>query len=243
MGLKIADLLKYRGEVTLKDKSGNDILYEGNPVVVYIRLIGDQDLEDSYKIARAYSADYRAKLRDTESLEYKERVTPVFETDERQCLDIIKAARTSNVEAEARANIERPNLPELAEFSQDGDAPTLEEQEKFDAEIARIEQEYETAVLEYRQTREAIVEDELKDKPLEELRKLAALDIITVLTLPIFFNELMDQKVYRGAFVDKTYREKAFDTVEEFKNADAFIKDQLITKYLQLEVNPDEIKN
>lgn len=243
MGLKIADLLKYRGEITLTDKAGNEILYEDKPVVVYLRLIGDQDLEESYKVARAASADYRAKLRDSNSLEYKERVLPVLEADEKQCIDIIKASRTSNIEAEARANTERPELPELAEFAQDADAPTLEEQEKYDAEIARIEKEYEDAVANYKQVREAVVEDELKDTLIDDLRTLAAIEIVAILTLPVFFNELMDQKLYRASYLDKTYRERAFDTVEEFKNADAVIKDQLITKYLELEISPDQIKN
>ena len=51
MGLKIADLLKWRDSIVLKNDEGLEINEEGNPLKegeeplkVYLRIIGDDDL-------------------------------------------------------------------------------------------------------------------------------------------------------------------------------------------------------
>ncbi len=65
MGLKIADLLKFRSEVTLTHpETGEPILNPDNkkPVVVYLRLIGDDDVEATHKASRLASATYRRQL-------------------------------------------------------------------------------------------------------------------------------------------------------------------------------------
>lgn len=243
MGLKIADLLKFKTSIDLTDTEGNLILDGKKPITVHIRLVGDQDLEESYTAARLESARLRAALRDTKSSDYRDRVLPISEATEEQCLEIIKSSRTSNLEAEARAAVVRPDLPKLEEFAVDADAPTLEEQERLDAEIEKIEVDYQAAIKEHVDVSEVTIMSEFEGKTLRELRDIAMEDVSNVLALAAFFNELMDQKVARGAYQDSTFREKAFESVAEFKTAHPHIKEQLIAKYLELEIEPQKIKN
>src|SRR5688500_18215338 len=81
MGLKVVDLLKWRGKVTLLDPETKQPLLneKEEPFVVYVRVIGDEDMKAAFRAARLLSADIRKKMRDTNSDEFKERVEPIRE--------------------------------------------------------------------------------------------------------------------------------------------------------------------
>jgi hypothetical protein len=245
MGLKIADLLRFRSEVTLTYPNTEKPILDdkGKPVVVYLRLIGDDDLEKSHKLARLSSSEIRAQLRDPATDLYRDRVAPIIDESRETCIEIIKSARASNLDAEARSAVERPNLPDIEEFAIDPDAPTLEEQEKLDAESEALEAKYQEDIKDYIAVKTNQIADELSQLSDEEISAQAAIEIVNITALAEFFNELMVQKIVRGAYTDKTYKEKAFDSFEEFRNSDKWIKDQLINGYLKLEIDPDQLKN
>lgn len=245
MGLKIADLLRFRDEVTLLYPNTDKPILDdkGKPVVVYIRLIGDDDLEKSHKAARLASSDIRAQLRDPSTELYRDRVAPIITESRETCIEIIQSARSSNLDAEARSAVVRPDLPDLEEFAIDPDAPTLEEQEKMDTEVNALNTKYEEDVKDYVSVRTNQILDELKPLTDAEVAAQAAIEIVNITALAEFFTELMTQKIVRGAYTDKTFKEKAFDSFEEFRNADKNIKDQLISAYLKLEIDPEQLKN
>jgi len=249
MGLKIADLLKWRDVVTLKNEQGEEIDETGQPteegkgVKVYLRVIGDFDLSESYRLARLASAEKRRNLEDKTSTDWQEATRPIKEATAEQATVLIKQARSSNLEAEARANVPRPDLPDIEEFAVDPDAASLAEQEKLEAAIEKIDEDYEKAVSDYIETRTTIIEAELATHSLEELRDLAMDEIGTVLALGEFYAELFDQKTARACYLDKTCKEKAFDTVDEFKSTASIIKGQLIDAYIKLEQGSSDVKN
>ncbi len=256
MGLKIADLLKWRDVVTLVNEDGKEIGEDGQPLEVdeegntkgeplkvYLRIIGDDDLSASYRLARIASAAKRRSLEDKSSVDWEEASRPIMEAKAEECKVLIKQARTSNLEAEARAGVPRPDLPELEEFAADPDAATLAEQEQFEDAIEKVNEDYEKAVSDYMETRIKIIEDELSNYDLKKLRETALDEIGTILALGEFYAELFDQKTSRACYLDKTYKERAFDSVEEFKSASTVIKDQLINAYVALESRAGDVKN
>jgi hypothetical protein len=244
MGLKIADLLRWRSNVQLRDANGNYINANGDivdnkedAVTIYLRVIGDDDLDESYRLARIASADKRHALEQKDSIDWKEASQPIMEADEEACKVLIRNAKNNNLEAEARANVPRPDLPELEEFAVDPDAASLEEQEKYQAAIDKTDEEYEKAVQEYIDVRKKVVDAELEGLSLDDLRTKALEEVSTILALGEFYAELFDQKAFRGSYLDKTYKERAFDNMNEFKNTDGGIKQQIIDAYLDLEQN------
>ena len=68
---KLADLLRWKKEVTLRDKNGKKL------ETVYLRVIGDNDMQEIYRSARITSADRRKNLRDPESEDYRDNVEPI----------------------------------------------------------------------------------------------------------------------------------------------------------------------
>lgn len=243
MGLKIADLLKWRTTVILLDQDGNPILDDSNnPITVYLRIIGDNDLEEAHRAARIQSAQIRKALGDESTDAYKDRILPIMEASRQDCIDIIMQYRTSNLEAEARANTVRPELVTIEEIALDPDAPSLEEQEKLDSEQEKVDAEYEAALKEYVDTRTEVIRAEVEAMSDEELHEVARTEMSGVIALADFFTELMEQKVYRGAYSDKTYKVKAFDSLEEVKETSPTIRQQLFDAYLELEFDPDKVK-
>lgn len=250
MGLKIADLLRWRDSVVLKNEEGQELNAEGQPLeegqeplTVYLRVIGDDDLGASYRIARIASQEKRRRLEDKESLDWKEATQPIEEATKEQLTALVLQARTSNLAAEARSSVKRPDLPELDEFAVDPDAASLAEQEKYQAAVDKTESDYEAAIEEYIKVRTDVAENELKGKTIKELKEYALNEVGTLLAMGEFYAELYDQKTARACYMDKTYKEKAFDSVEDFKSSAPVIKQQLIDAYAALETRADGAKN
>jgi len=250
MGLKIADLLKWRDSVTLKNDDGEEINEQGlplqqgeEPITVYLRIIGDDDLAVSYRMARVASQRKRESLTKQDSLDWEEASKPIVEANREQLIALINQARTSNLEPEARSGVTRPELPEIEEFAVDPDAASLAEQEAYQSAVEKVDEDYEKAVREYIEVREAVIKDELSNLSDDELKALALDEIGTILAMGEFYAELFDQKAARGSYLDKTYKIRAFDNVEDFKSATSGIKQQIIEAYLALEQRADGLKN
>src|SRR3990170_5609765 len=146
---QLVDLLRWKKEVLLKDISGNPLKS------VYLRIIGDYDLQESYRLARIASSKKRALLRDTESDDYKDEVNILDEATPEQCLEIIMAAKSTAFENEAVSANERPELLGIDAVAMDPDAPTLEEQETLDKKREDAEQAYQKNLVEYVETKKA----------------------------------------------------------------------------------------
>lgn len=241
MGLKISELLKWKTSVTLM-KDGQPILFEGKPVVIYLKVINDDQLEKAHLSARVASANVRKLLQDPTTEMFRDRIEPISGATEEECKNVIVQYRTANLDSEARVNVVREDLPEIEEFAVEPDAPTLEELEKLDAAIIAQEEEYEKKVKEYVDDRTTVIKAELDNLELDELRKIATENMFGFLALAEFFTALMAEKISRAAFTDDTYTTKAFDSADDFLDSDTIIKDQLIEAYSNLEYNPESIK-
>ena len=110
MGLKIAELLRWKTSIQLKDADNQLILDDKKkPVTVYLRVVGDEDLQNAYKEARVHSAEKRRVLRDETSVEFKDQIEPIRDASREDCMELIKIARTQNFQAEANLGVTRPD--------------------------------------------------------------------------------------------------------------------------------------
>jgi hypothetical protein len=235
---KLADLLRWSKKIDIKDPNSGEVLES-----YYMRILGDQDIQDAFKIARIKSSEKRAALRNPETEDYKDIVAPLLEADITLCKEIIISARSSNWNAEASSIVIKEDLPKIEDVATDPDAPTLEEQEALDKAELDIAKKYLDDFNAYLKVKETELNAELDAKSLDELRELAQFEVTNVVPLGVFLKEVEDQKVFRSVYEDKLFKIPALDTIEEFQQLAEPIKDQLIEAYNALEIGPDDIKN
>lgn len=235
--VSILDLFKYKKSVDIKDDKGETV------TTVWIRVLGDWDLDQAYRAGRIKSAKIRRELRDTSSDEYFAEVSIIEEGASEDLLALVKQARQTDFYAMAQSAIDRKDLPKIEDFAIDPDAPTLEEQEKKDLEELDQELEYQTKIKEFIDTKNQELEDQLKNTGREELIELAKKALTDLRALSAFIDEVLDQKVFRGTYVDKECKNRAFKEYQDYLNEHSLIKNQLRAAYQELELNPEDIKN
>lgn len=237
MVVSIKDLLKYKKEVPLKDAKDKIVGH------AWVRLLGDEDLTQATKLSRVASTDMRATLRDTGSVDYKDRIEPMAELDRETLLAMVLSAHQNRYMSEAFVKVDREELPKIEEIATEPDAPTLEEQEQLDAAIAKQSADYDKRIGEFVDERTNEMKVILEGKTTEEILAEARQAMTDILPLQTFFEELNAQKAFRGTYNDKLCKERTFGVVEDYKDAERSIKLQLIDAYNELELDPNDLKN
>ena len=232
------NLLRYKSKVVLKHpKTGKDIK------VVWVRLLGDEDLREAFKFSRIASAEKRAALRDKESDVYKDEIGELSDQSREDLVSLIVATRENIYANEAPVVVKREDLPEISEIAVQPDAPTLEEQERLDALTNEINDRYKKSVEDYIETKKQETLAELKGLKFDKVLEKAIVEFINLQALQSFVDELNTQRGYRGTYEDEECKIRGFSSIEAFKNADTSIKQQLINAYAELEMDNDDLKN
>lgn len=233
----LSQLLRWKTDLSLKGPDGKEIRK------VWIRVIGDHDLQEAYKLARIASAEKRAKLRDIDSIEFKDEVLTWKDASPEECKDLIRAARENHWTAQALSAVVRGDEVKMSEIAIDPDAPTLEEQEKYDAANKEVDEKYRKDIEEYVAQKKVELVTELDALSIEDLRRVAQAEAVVLLPLTIFMNELIDQKVWRAVYEDKDMTIHGFDSVEDYRQTPSIIREQLVAAYAELEKGMDDLKN
>lgn len=235
--VSLKDLLKFKSKVEIKGPDGSVLK------VVWLKILGDEDLSNAYRLARIASSDKRKKLRNPETPEYKDEIEVISELQRSDLEIIIRQSAQNRYQTESFVKINRDELPTIESVAIEPDAPSLEEQEKLDALLVAEESDYQKRLDEYVEERMTVLNSTLADKTDAEVLAMAKEEMVNVLPLQNFVSELTAQKIYRGTFQDANCSKREFDSVDDFKQAHPFIKEQLLTEYSKLEIAPDEIKN
>jgi hypothetical protein len=224
----ISKLFSWRKEVVLNTQDGD--------MTVYMRLVGDSELNRARVFGLRKSAELRRKLRDETS---DERIAYIPEFDvvaKEELVNGMLLLKTREFSSDAIKDL-KFNLP--AEPNADA---TLEEQEKYQAEVDSWPQMREDAFREY-------VTEKL-DREEKRLNKLSKEDIYKEFLL-LTSNQLCEAEMvqkfreicaYFGSFKDKKYTKRLVDTFEEFENFPSDIKARLIDEYITLEIDGEVLK-
>lgn len=237
MAINIKDLFTYKKEVSLKNREDEEV------AKCYIRLLGEGDLNKAFKMARIESTRKRDAYRDHTTEDFKDEIAPISDLSREELTTIILGARKNRFQSQAFVKVDREELPKIEEISQEPDAPELEEQETLDKKIQEQQAQYEKKIEEYVNTRVRETEDQLKDKSDEEILKEAQLEMSNILPLQAFYVALNAYKAYLGSYEDKNCTKRIFSSIEDYDNADALLKNQLVEAYTALELGADDIKN
>jgi hypothetical protein len=234
----LADLFLYKKEIEIINPKTKKPLKK-----VWVRVLGDYDLNKAYKSSRIASANKRKALRDPETDDYKDEVMGVVDLPFEEQLELIKAGRSSGFIAEAQSNVERPDLPELEEIAVDPDAPNLENLEKLDNEEEKTEKLYKDKLQEYVDAKTLELTNTLEQLSKEEVLKMAMYEVSNIVPFSVFMDELNIYKAVFGTFQDKTCKIHEFDTREDYQNLPKEIKDQILSAIVELELSGDDVKN
>ena len=225
----VSKLFKYGTSVELENNLGNTI-------TLYVRLAGDADVNRSRTYALRRSMDLRRKLKEPESDERLAYIPYFFEAAQDNLIETFLSYRLKYYTNEVIKNLDM-TLP----VEPRSDAP-LEEHET-----------YQLLVDDWPKVRALKIEAgilSLADKERERLKKLSKDEVFEELERTIIA-ELCEQELYTafremttylGTYKNEDYKIKAFDSVEDFQNLPAEIKNKLMDAYISIDIGLEDLK-
>lgn len=204
--------------------------------VVFMRVLGDADINKARVHALRESAKLRRELRNPDSDEHLVAIKDIEDVTEDDLINLITLFSSRYITQNMWKNVKitYPKQPKT-------DAP-LEELEKFQKEVDEYPSKREAAIKEAVEQEVIKLSKELKKKSKNELYK----QYVSALT-----DELCEQKVlqafreistYLGCYKDDEYTERFFSSFDEFLNLETAQKMEFIGAYQTLEMSTEEIK-
>jgi len=205
-------------------------------IKVYLRLLGDADMNRTKIMALRKSAELRRALKDPDSNErlafipYKEELTKETMTES----ILLFSIREFTQQAIREAIPATPKEPS-------SDAST-EKLERFQKEVDEYPKKRENALREF--------VEKLTDKKREEFLQKTEEELYTTYQ-GILIKELCEQELLKkfreyclffGIYSDKKMAIKFFDSIESVENLPTEVKEKLISEFTLLEIESEELK-
>lgn len=227
----ISKLFVWSGEFPLLDEFGN------TKTTVWMKLLGDAELNRARVYAIRRSAELRKKLKDENSDEYVAFFSVLDEAETKEDLiEMVSYASVKRYTEEATKELIQP-LP--AEPRSDAD---LEEFEKFQEKVDNYEAERQSKTRELVEKKVELGRKALERETEESLRKLYKQLMVGDFCEREMIGKFREGCIYFGTFKDSEFKVKAFGNIEEVNNLPTHLKEQLLSYYLSLEVNVGELK-
>lgn len=226
----ISKLFLWNKEVEIKDDLDNVIKK------VWMRLIGDADLNRARVASLRESSKIREALKNKTSDEYMAYITPIKFTEKENISAGIKLLSISEYTDEARNSV-------IAKFPvEPSSSASLEEQE-----------EYQKAVDNFPETWRKDIEKEIKkiDKreevrfagaSEEELKKEYISKLINYICSALMNSTFHSYSTYFGTYEDAKFRRRAFRSYDDYSNISPKLKEQLEEAYKELELTVPQLK-
>lgn len=226
----ITKLFLWEGEVSILDQHATEV---GQ---VYIRLIGDKDLNRARVHGLRQSANLREKLHDKKSEEYEAFVKGIETSDKDRLIAGIKLLGITELSQEARKNVIL-KLP-----AEPGSEASLEEHEKYQETIDEFPDDFGNLVEEELKKLVKVEEKRLSKLSKDELYKEYYDEVVNFLCQEEMGKTFLDMSVYLGTYKDKKYRKKLFKSFDAYENSAGELKDQLRDGYKEIELGITELK-
>lgn len=228
--IDISSLFRYGDKFEIDVKKGKKLS-------VYIRLVGDAELNQARVFALRKSAELRSKLKKEGSDERLAFIPVEYESIPKESL--IEYVTGSFVPEITKEAIQEVIVPYPVE--PDSDAP-LENLEKYQKEVDEYPKRREEAVREYIKNSTDKKRNQLSKLSTDELAKIFENNMISQLCEEEMLNQFRQKCAYFGTYRDKNYTQKLFKSYEEFENLPPEVKNDIITFYLTLDLGIDELK-
>jgi len=203
---------------------------------VYMRLLGDADLNRTRVYALRKSQELRKKLRDVNS---EERLLYVMDKDETSKDQLISyiisfSMRDINNRAYKEVKIPRPKQPK-------SDAK-LEKMEKYQQEIDDYPKKVGEAIGKFLNAEVTKLKKALDAESDASLYGMYVSLLIDEYCEQEAYRAYKDYELFLGCYKDEEYAERAWNTFEDYDNMPPEIKDQFKAAYQTLDVPTDDLK-
>lgn len=220
----VQKLFAYKKEVAVNDD-----------VLVYMRIPGDQVVEDARNAALLESRKLRRELRNPESDAYLLHIDAMEDLEDD---DLIQACANLAVRDVMRDFVNanpKASLPELSDY------PTQAEQEEYAAAKVERENEYlrslQAYVEDWRKSYTSGLRKQNRDKLKNAFHKLKT-DRVCEEKFSEMFEDLI---IVEAIFADADCKQRAF-TVAEFNNLPSVVKNRLRSEFSTLSISGEDIK-
>lgn len=225
----ISRLFVWSKEVVLSGLKGKDIK-------VYVRLLGDADVNRSRVASLRRSAEFRRALKDPNS---DEHLAFIPDSDEIGSEGFVESVIIYNMRDLTKRAMKGAVIPSPKDPGSDA---TTEQLEKFQKEVDEYPKVRESEI---RKKLESLIEEyrkELSEKSEEELYKLFSMAIIAELCEQELLQRFKEYCVFFGTFSDKKLTKRFFNDFSEVEDLPKEIKNILIDAYSSLEVESEILK-
>jgi len=228
--IDISNLFKWKSVLELKDIDDNIIK------TVYMRIIGDAELNRARVSSMRASAEMRSKLRDTTSDEYIAYIPSIDQFEKENIAEMLLSLDMRRYAEQVEKTIKVPMPKKLS-----SDA-SLEEQEI-----------HQRAIDDYPQFRQKKIKDALTKLVEEERKKLNRTSVENLITKyrQLVSDQLCEIELNRtfigmsvvfGTFDDEKCTEKTFSSFDEYENLPPYAKEQFIEHYYNLQLGVSDLK-
>lgn len=226
----LSKLFLWNTKVEIKDDMGNVLK------TVWMRLVGDADLNRARVIALRESSKMRAALKAEDSDEYMAYIAPLKFSDKENIISGIKLLNMSDYMDEARTNVVVRFPTEPASDS------SLEDQEKYQKIIDNFPANWEKDLdkelkkIDKRESARlgALSEETLKKEYIDRL-----INFVCVTTMNSTFHSYC---TYFGTYEDSKFRRRAFRAYDDYSNISSKVKTILEEAYKEIEIPVPELK-
>lgn len=225
----ISALFNYRKPVILKTNNEEEL-------TVYMRIIGDAELQRARVKALRASRELRDNLRDKNSDEYLAYIPDVSEIEKERLVEMLLISDLREISKEVAEDVDVPFPEELDEGA------SLEEQEQYQLEVDEYPKKRETIIKKEIISRANKRKEEHLEKPVKELKKLYISGIEQELCEKRLMETFYDYVIFYSLYKDKNYSIKLFSSFEDYINLPSDIKEELLQEYKLLELGIEELK-
>ena len=230
--MDISQLFKWKTEYTLVGSNKEELTNEvGEPLKVYLRIIGDNDLD----LAKRYALKESKRLREQYRKESGE-ILPDFDEftqEELAALLVMNEASMIYKQAERDTEVKYPTSTESL---------FLEDEENYSDKAARY---FDELVLKIDENAQKILDDRKnyyvtlsKDALLKKVIRSYIDKIVESDMIKIYNDAILAFAVYE----DPIYTKKIFANIDEARNASQFLKEQLYSEYSKLVISDTDLK-
>lgn len=212
--------------------NGNDEI----EATVWMRILGDADVNKARVHALRKSFELRKKLKDVDSVERLIYIREIDDMTEEELLNYIIAFSMREIANASHKDVKvkRPAQPK-------SDA-TLEKMEKFQKEVDEYSDKVKDAINKYMKAEVEKLKKSLDGAGKEILYKKYEKLLVEEFCEQEALNGYREMELYLGCYQDSDYKKKFFSSFEEYENTDSKVKKDFRAAYDRLDVRMDELK-
>ena len=210
--------------------------YGGNTYTVYVRVVGDADLNRARTYAIRESAVLRKNLRTSGSDDNLAYIPDKDIMTKEEIINATLIGMTRDFTLAAYREV-KMNLP-----TEPNSEASLEEKEEYQKEIDEFPTKREEAITKYVMNRVNEQRKELEKENYDILYNRFVNERVNQLCEEKMVNEFRSMCAYLGTYSDSGYHKKLFTTFEEFNNLPTVIKETFIDFYFSQDMDIDNLK-